>query len=53
LLFAGGREQPGPAGPRRALGVAQKPTTSVLSLWDFIMLYPINAVQLYYWNRHG
>jgi hypothetical protein len=50
LNLAGGREQGGPGSVRRASGVAPEATTSVLSRWGSELLYPIDAIQLYYWN---
>jgi hypothetical protein len=52
LVLAGGREQTGPDGLRRASGVAPELTTSVLSRWGSQALYDIDAIQLYYWNGH-
>src|SRR5579859_4645680 len=53
LVLSGGREQmAAPNGLRRASGVAQELTGSVLSRWGSVSLYPINAIQLYYWNGH-
>lgn len=51
LVLAGGREQTGPAGLRRASGVAPELTTSTLSRWGSQLLYNINAIQTYYWNN--
>lgn len=53
LVVSGGREQmAAPNGLRRASGVAQELTTSVLSRWGSVPLYNINAIQLFYWNGH-
>jgi len=51
LVVAGGREQTGLAGLRRASGVAPEQTTSIMSRWGSPLLYPnIGAIQLYYWG---
>jgi hypothetical protein len=52
LVLAGGREQTGEGGLRRASGVAPEVTTSIMSRWGSEALYPIDATQLYYWNGH-
>lgn len=52
LVLSGGREQAGVAALRRASGVAQELTTSVMSRWGSLFLYPINAIQMFYWNGH-
>src|SRR5690348_17334482 len=53
LVLSGGREQmAAPNGLRRASGVAQELTTSVMSRWGSQALYTINAIQLFYWNGH-
>lgn len=50
LVLAGGREQTGVGGLRRASGIAPETTTSVLSRWGSQQLYSIAAIQTYYWN---
>lgn len=55
VSLIGGREQSGTATGgnnylRRGSGVAPELTTSVISRWGSQFLYPIEAIQVYYWN---
>jgi hypothetical protein len=53
LVLSGGREGMAASnGLRRASGVAQELTGSVLSRWGSQSLFAIDAIQLFYWNGH-